>query len=94
MGVRHVETATVDAVNGYTCDCDEDHELMLLINGSVCVAKECGISSRTRLSGTDVNVNVKVRQCRGSSEKMNSQSGRVHECRSRVCDVTGAIQVA
>ena len=43
VGVRHVETATVDAVNGYTCDCDEDHELMLLINGSVCVAKECGI---------------------------------------------------
>ena len=32
-----------DEVNGYTCDCDEDHELMLLVNGSGCVAKECQI---------------------------------------------------
>ena len=24
----------VDKVNGYTCDCDEDHELMLQLNGS------------------------------------------------------------
>ena len=24
----------VDKVNGYTCDCDEDHELMLQVNGS------------------------------------------------------------
>ena len=24
-----------DEVNGYTCDCDEDYELMLLVNGSV-----------------------------------------------------------
>ena len=30
-----------EEVNGYTCDCDEDYELMLLENGSVCVAKEC-----------------------------------------------------
>ena len=26
-------------VNGYTCDCDEDHELMLQLNGSACVAR-------------------------------------------------------
>ena len=29
----------VDKVNGYTCDCDEDHELMLQVNGSACVAR-------------------------------------------------------
>ena len=29
----------VDKVNGYTCDCDEDHELMLRVNGSACVAR-------------------------------------------------------
>ena len=32
----------VDKVNGYTCDCDEDHELMLWVNGSVCVAMNVG----------------------------------------------------
>ena len=31
----------VDEVICYTCDWDEDDELMLLVNGSVCVAKEC-----------------------------------------------------
>ena len=50
----------VDKVNGHTCDCDEDYELMLHVNGSVRVAKECGIFSRTRFSGADVNVNVNV----------------------------------
>ena len=50
----------VDKVNGYMCDCDEDYELMLQVNGSVCAAKECGIFSPTRFSGADVNVNVKV----------------------------------
>ena len=45
---------------GYTCDCDEDSELVLLVNGSVCVAKECDIFSRTRFSGTDVYVNVRM----------------------------------
>ena len=63
----------VDEVNGYTCDCDEDYELMLLLNGSVCVANEREIFSRTRFSGNDVN----VRRCRGSSEKMSSRSARV-----------------
>ena len=29
----------VDKVNGYTCDCDEDHELMLQVNGSACVTR-------------------------------------------------------
>ena len=29
----------VDKVNGYTCDCDGDHELMLQVNGSACVAR-------------------------------------------------------
>ena len=29
----------VDKVNGYTCDCDEDHELMLQVTGSACVAR-------------------------------------------------------
>ena len=29
----------VDKVNVYTCDCDEDHELMLQVNGSACVAR-------------------------------------------------------
>ena len=33
----------VDEVNGYTCDCDEVRELVLQVNGSVCVAKECEI---------------------------------------------------
>ena len=32
----------VDKVNGYTCNCDAGHELMLQENDSVCVAKECG----------------------------------------------------
>ena len=52
----------VDEVNGYTCDCDEDHELMLLVNGPVCVwPRTVIISSRTRFSGTDVNANVQAR---------------------------------
>ena len=50
----------VDEVNGYTCDCDEDCELMLLVKGSVCVAEECENFSRTWFSGADVNVNVKA----------------------------------
>ena len=29
----------VNKVNGYTRDCDEDHELMLRVNGSACVAR-------------------------------------------------------
>ena len=34
----------VDEVNRYTCDCNEDNPgWMLLVNGSVCVAKECEI---------------------------------------------------
>ena len=36
----------VDKVNGYTCDCDEDFELMLQVNGSVCVAKDSNFSRR------------------------------------------------
>ena len=40
----------VDEVNGYTCDCDEDHELMLQVDGPVCVANEYEIFSRTRFS--------------------------------------------
>ena len=35
----------VEDVNGHKCDCDEDYELVLLVNGSVCVAKECEIFS-------------------------------------------------
>ena len=35
----------VQKVNGYTSDCDEDHELMLHANDSACVAKECGTLS-------------------------------------------------
>ena len=34
----------VDKVNGYTCDCDEDRELMLQLNGSACVARNVKIS--------------------------------------------------
>ena len=81
----------VDEVNGYTCDCDEDFELMLQVSGSVCVAKGCENVSRTRFSGTAVNVNVKVRRGRDSSEKMTSRSARVPIEGVR-CD-RGAIQV-
>ena len=35
----------VDKVNGDTCGCDEDFELMLLVNDSVCVAKDYGTFS-------------------------------------------------
>ena len=34
----------VDKVNGYTCDCDADHQLMLQVNGSACVARNVKIS--------------------------------------------------
>ena len=34
----------VDKVNGYTCDCDEDLELMLQVSGSACVARNVNIS--------------------------------------------------
>ena len=34
----------VDKVNGCTCDCDEDRELMLQVNGSACVARNVKIS--------------------------------------------------
>ena len=34
----------VNKVKGYTCDCDEDHELMLQVNGSACVARNMKIS--------------------------------------------------
>ena len=77
-------------MNGYTCDVDEDYELMLQVHGSVCVAKECEIFSRTRFRGTDVNVNV-MRRCRGSCVKMNARSARVPIEGVR-CD-RGAIQV-
>ena len=60
----------VDEVNDYTCDCDEDYELMLLVNGSVCVAKECEFFSRTRFNGADVNVKREV------SEHQNKQHAR------------------
>ena len=40
----------VDEVNGYTCDHDEDFELILLVNGSVFVAKDCENFSRTWFS--------------------------------------------
>ena len=33
----------VNKVNGYTCDCDDDHEL-LQVNGSACVARNMKIS--------------------------------------------------
>ena len=67
----------VDEVNGYMRDCDGDHELMLLVERSVCVAKDLKIFSRTWFSGTDVSLNVKVRRCCDSSEKMTSRSARV-----------------
>ena len=67
----------VDEVNGYTCVCDEEDELVLLVNGSLCVAKECEIFPRTWFSETDVNVNVKVRRCRGSFEKIISECSNV-----------------
>ena len=60
VGLVHAETGNcVDEVNGYTCDCDEDNKLMLLVNGSVCVAKECEFFSRTRFNGANVDVNVR-----------------------------------
>ena len=34
----------VDNVNGYMCDCDEDHELMLQVKGSACVARNVKFS--------------------------------------------------
>ena len=37
-------SAIVDKVNGYTCDCDEDHELMLQVNSSAFVARNVKIS--------------------------------------------------
>ena len=39
----------VDKVNGYTCNCDAGHELMLQENDSVCVAKECGTFPLSRM---------------------------------------------
>ena len=84
----------VDEVNGYTCDCDENFELVLQVNGSVCVAKECEMFSRTRFSGTDVNVNVKGVIMPWQLWEDDISDWRVHECRARECDVTGAIQVA
>ena len=37
----------VDKVNGYTCDCDEDHELTLQVYGSACVTRnvKCSFSN-------------------------------------------------
>ena len=35
----------INNVNGYTCDCDEDHELMLQVNGPACVARNVKNSS-------------------------------------------------
>ena len=34
----------------------EDFELVLLVNGSVCVTKDCEMSSRTQFTGIDVDV--------------------------------------
>ena len=39
----------VDKVNVYTCDCDADHELMLQVNGSACVARNVTISFSNEL---------------------------------------------
>ena len=49
-----------DEVTCYTCDCDEDYELMLLVNGSCAWPRNVKFSSRTRFSGADLDVNVKV----------------------------------
>ena len=43
----------VDEVNCYTCNCHENHEFILQVNGPVCVAKECEIFSRTWFSESD-----------------------------------------
>ena len=32
-----------DEAKDYTCDCDEDCELMLLVHRPACLAKECAI---------------------------------------------------
>ena len=34
----------------------EDFDLVLLVNGSVCVTKDCEMSSRTQFNGIDVDV--------------------------------------
>ena len=34
----------VDKVNGCTCDCDEDGEFVLQVNGSACVARNVKVS--------------------------------------------------
>ena len=34
----------VNKVNGYSCDCYEDHELILQVNGSACVARNMKFS--------------------------------------------------
>ena len=39
----------VNKVNCYTCNCDAGHELMLQENDLVCVAKECGTFSLSRM---------------------------------------------
>ena len=45
VGLLRVETGDcVDKANSYTCDCDEDHELMLQVSGSACVARNVKIS--------------------------------------------------
>ena len=47
----------VNKVNGYTCDCDEDHELMLQVNGSACVTRNVknSFSNEFRLTGYEPN---------------------------------------
>ena len=52
----------------------EDIELVLLVNGSVCVTKDCEMPSRTQFNGIDVDVNSC--SCRGNSEEMKSRSAR------------------
>ena len=50
----------VDEVNGYTCDCDEDHELMFA--GKWLSVRGQGMPKflSNIFSGADVNVNVKM----------------------------------
>ena len=56
---------SVDKVNGYTCNCDAGHELMLQENGSVCVAKEMRdfFSLAQWFSGAGENRDVGVKTC-------------------------------
>ena len=56
----------VNKVNGYMCDCNEDHELILQVNGSACVARNVKISFSNMVQWKTTWIRPQIEGLRGA----------------------------